>query len=188
MTNIFVVALELQKLFESNDWPFCIIGGIAALHWGEPRVTRDVDVTLLTGFGGEEAFIQSLLAKYKGRVSDPTAFALRNRVLLIMAEGGIGIDVALGALPFEEAAVSRSKKVEVAQGIHLKLCTPEDLIVFKSFAARDIDWRDVAGVISRQGSAKLDWKYIDRQLAPLAEAKEQPELIRRLHKLIEQSQ
>lgn len=37
---------------------FCFIGGLALLRWGEPRTTRDTNLTLLTGFGGEERFIK----------------------------------------------------------------------------------------------------------------------------------
>src|SRR3954447_26921242 len=138
MTDLFSVALELQEFFEFRHWPFCIIGGVAALHWGEPRVTRDVDVTLLTGFGTEEHFVKELLLHYQPRISDARAFALQNRVLLLHGPGGIGIDIALGALPFEESAVNRAGKVPITEKISLRLCSPEDLIVFKAFAARDI--------------------------------------------------
>ena len=30
------------------------MGGVALQRWGEPRLTQDVDLTLLTGFGDEE--------------------------------------------------------------------------------------------------------------------------------------
>jgi hypothetical protein len=183
MTNIFAAALELQNFFERRNWPFCIIGGIAALHWGEPRVTRDVDITLLTGFGGEELFVTELLSAFKPRVSEALQFALANRVLLVHASGGIGVDIALGALPFEESAVQRATKIQVAPKTELRICSAEDLIVFKAFASRDLDWRDVQGVIARQSSQSLDWNYILRQIAPLAEAKEQPEIVDRLQRL-----
>jgi hypothetical protein len=163
MTKLFAVAREVQEFLRSKNWASCVIGGIAANHWGEPRVTRDIDVTLVTGFGSEESFIQGLLAQYRPRIPDATEFALRNRVLLLETREGIGIDVALGALPFEESAVKRAEFHEVYPGICLQICTAEDLIVFKSFAARAIDWRDVEAVIARQGSKNLDWKYIERQ-------------------------
>jgi hypothetical protein len=187
MTNIFAVAAQLQDFFERKQWQFCIIGGVAALHWGEPRVTRDVDVSLLTGFGGEEAFIHELLNSYRPRVENALQFAIRNRVVLLEADGGIGIDVALAALPFEQSAVSRARLQEVAPGVRLKICTPEDLIVFKAFAGRPVDWRDVEGVIARAGRSTLDWKYIEQQLTPLAQAKEEPELLRQLRDIRDRS-
>lgn len=95
------------------------------------------------------------------------------------------MDIALGALPFEELAVSRARDVELSPNCALRLCTAEDLIVFKIFAGRPLDWRDVEMTIVRQGDAGLDWGYIEKQLRPLAELKEQPELLSELQALRE---
>ena len=54
MTGLFEAARQLQAFCDRQGWRSCFIGGIAVQRWGEPRVTRDVDLTLLTGFGGEE--------------------------------------------------------------------------------------------------------------------------------------
>jgi hypothetical protein len=174
-------AFALQTLFETEGWRFCFIGGLAVQRWGEPRETVDVDVTLLTGFGGEEPFIKRLLQDYAGRVDHPAEFARENRVLLLRAPSGVGIDVALGALPFEESVVTRSSLFSFAGTAVLRTCSAEDLIVLKSFASRPRDWIDVEGIIVRQ-AGKLDWDYIDRQLRPLAELKEAPEILDELAK------
>ena len=57
MTEVFDAALEMQAFLSARRWPFCFIGGIAVQRWGEQRSTDDVDLTLLTGFSGEEAFV-----------------------------------------------------------------------------------------------------------------------------------
>jgi hypothetical protein len=172
-------ASDLQALCEAEGWRFCFIGGLAVQRWGEPRETVDVDLTLMTGFGGEEPFIQRLLRQYAGRVADPAEFARVNRVLLLRASSGVGIDVALGGLPFEESVVSRSSLFSYPGPALLRTCSAEDLIVLKAFASRPRDWIDVEGIIVRQ-SGKLDWAYIDRQLRPLAELKEAPEILSEL--------
>ena len=93
MTPILEAARDLQAFLTERKWKFCIIGGIALLRWGEPRFTRDVDVTLLSGFGREDEFIAPLLESgYRGRVPDPAAFARRNRVLLLTAPGGTPVE------------------------------------------------------------------------------------------------
>lgn len=51
-------------------------------------------------------------------------FALRNRVLLLRSSEGIGIDIALGALPFEEKAIERAVLIEMEPGAAVKLCSP----------------------------------------------------------------
>jgi len=174
------LALELQGFCEERRWKFCIIGGIAVLHWGEPRFTMDLDLTLLTGFGGEEAFVDEWLAHYEPRLKDARDFALKNRVLLLRSASGIGIDIALGALPFEETAVQRARKIEMEPGAEVMLCTPEDLVVMKAFADRDLDWNDIRGIIVRQGKESLDWSYMYEHLTPLCEAKEAPEILKKL--------
>ena len=40
-------------------------GGLAVQRWGEPRLTRDADLTLLTGFGKEARFASALLERKK---------------------------------------------------------------------------------------------------------------------------
>lgn len=182
MTGVFQAAASLQQVCERHRWKFCFIGGVALQRWGEPRLTNDADLTLLTGFGGEAAYVDVLLQHFAGRLNDARAFALRHRVLLLRTESGVGLDVALAALPFEESAVHRSSVFAYPDDIQLRTCSAEDLIVFKAFASRGQDWVDVERVIVRQG-AKLDWPYIWQQLAPLAAAKEAPEIMGQLERL-----
>ncbi len=184
MTDLLDVALGLQSFCEERGWEFCFIGGLAVQALAEARLTKDADMTLLTGWGREESYIDALLERYQGRRPDAREFALANRVLLLQAGNGTGIDIALGALPFEQSAVQRSGyEVFAAGGASLRICTPEDLIVMKAFASREQDWRDVRMTIVRQGPETLDWDYIRGHLRPLAAAKEAPEIVDQLEAL-----
>ncbi|MDO9540988.1 MAG: DUF6036 family nucleotidyltransferase [Kiritimatiellia bacterium] len=158
------------------------MGGMAVQRWGEPRLTQDVDVTLLTGFGREETFIDFLLSLYPGRRNDAKIFALKHRVLLLRSPNGIGVDIALAALPFEETCIERATYFEFLPVISLLTCSAEDLIVMKAFAEREIDWHDVKGIIIRQ-QEQLDWDYIHAQLTPLCDLKESPSILMRLKQL-----
>lgn len=182
MTPLFRAAADLQTVCESHRWRYCFIGGLAVLRWGEPRETVDVDLTLLTGFADEASYVDVLIGRFEARRADAAAFARTNRVLLLRTPSGVGLDIALGGMPFEESAVSRSSLFRFPPGIDLRTCSAEDLVVFKAFADRPKDWLDVEGVIIRQG-AQLDWKYILTELAPLAELKEEPEILSRLEGL-----
>ena len=183
MNELCRVALEVQRECEKRGWKFCFIGGLAVQHWGEPRFTRDVDLTLLTGFGGEERYIDPLLDAFEPRIEACREFALQNRVLLLKSAEGIGIDIALGALPFEEEAARRSQLVEVEPDAVLRLCSAEDLIVMKAFADRLQDQLDVQRILIRQGVDNLDWDYILQHLAPLCELKGAPEIVKKLEAL-----
>jgi hypothetical protein len=177
-------ASQLQRFCVEQDWQFCFIGGFALQRWGEPRLTSDVDTSLLTGFGNEELFVDALLGRFHARTADQREFALRNRVLLLIADNDVPPDVALAALPFEERAIRRATPFEYQQGVDLITCSAEDLIIFKAFAARDQDWIDVQQILVRQWN-HLDLGYIYRELAPLCELKEAPEIVSRLQALVE---
>jgi nucleotidyltransferase AbiEii toxin of type IV toxin-antitoxin system len=183
MTPLLEAARDLQDFLNQRQWRFCIIGGLALLRWGQPRFTRDVDVSLLAGFGHEADFIDPILAAgYRGRISDAAGFARRNRVLLIEAPNGVAIDIALAGLPFEEEMVERSSFFEYAPGCSLRTCSAEDLVILKLFAFRPQDVLDVETVVVRQRGV-LDWEYTRRHLGPLAELKEHPEIMEALARL-----
>lgn len=60
MIDLVSEATRLGEFLQARGWRYCFIGGLAVLHWGEPRLTRDLDLSLLTGFGGEAAYVDAL--------------------------------------------------------------------------------------------------------------------------------
>jgi hypothetical protein len=181
---IFAAALEVQAFCEGRGFRFCFIGGLALQRWGEPRLTQDVDVTVISGFGREPEYTDQFLSIFAPRIPDAREFALRHRVLLLLARNAIPLDVALGAMPFEERAVNRASPFPVAEGISLLTCSAEDLIVFKTFAGRAQDWIDVEGITLRQ-HRRLDEGRIWEELIPLLKLKEDEQSEPRLRRLLE---
>jgi Nucleotidyl transferase AbiEii toxin, Type IV TA system len=183
MNPLFSAGLEIQTFLQSKSWPFCFIGGLAVLRWGEQRMTQDVDISVFTGFGQEEKYINSLLGKFSSRIENPLEFAIENRVLLLSSSSGVAIDVSLSALPFEKEVIDRASSFDFDSGCSLVTCSVEDLIVLKAFASRPKDWLDIEGIVIRN-KPNLDTKYIFNQLKPLAEVKEAPELLEKLKNLL----
>jgi hypothetical protein len=181
---IFAAALEVQEFCRTRGFLFCFIGGLALQRWGEPRLTQDVDLTVISGFGREAEYADQFLSVFAPRIPDARAFALRHRVLLLLGRDGIPLDVALGAMPFEERAVSRSSPFFVAEGLSLLTCSAEDLIVFKAFAGRAQDWIDLEGIALRQHH-RLDDELIRLELTPLLELKEDEQTGPRLRRLLD---
>jgi hypothetical protein len=181
---IFVAALEVQEFCRARALRFCFIGGLALQRWGEPRLTQDVDLTVISGFGREPEFADQFLSAFSPRIPDARAFALQHRVLLLFGRNGIPLDIALGAMPFEDRAVSRSVSFSLAEGVSLQICTAEDLIVFKAFAGRARDWVDIEGIAIRQ-HGQLDEELIWRELIPLLTLKEDEQTEPRLRTLFE---
>jgi hypothetical protein len=169
MNPLFAAAAEIGDFCESNDLGFCFIGGLAVLRWGEPRLTRDVDLTILAGYGFEAPVVDALLACFAPRLADARGFALEHRVLLVKASNDVPIDIALGGLEFEARAVRRASPWSVGEAA-LVTCGAEDLLVHKAFAGRDRDWLDIEGIVARQGT-RLDRELVLRELTPLLELK-----------------
>jgi len=184
LNNVLQLAANFCQQLESVGVPYCVIGGVAYQRWGEPRQTLDVDATLFVGFGAEDFAIEQMLSIFDSRIDDPLEFAHQNRILLLRSKSGTDIDVSLGGLPFEERVVQRSSRWQVPRHGAIKTCSAEDLIVLKAFASRPQDWLDVEKVIIRQ-SARLDRSLVLAELKPLAELKEEPEILEHVERLFE---
>ena len=183
MRDLMRAAAGVQTILDRQRWRYCFIGGVAVQKWGQARVTQDIDLTIFTGIGDELPVIDRLLKEFVPRIRDAREFALVNRIVLLRTRSGIDLDISCGAFPFEESVITRARKVQVRPGVRLRLCTAEDLIVYKAFAGRPLDWADVESVIAKQPRGKLDWRYILAQLAPLAELKEDDQIVPQLKEI-----
>ena len=68
MDDLFQAAGEVQVQLLQQGRPFCFIGGLAVIRWGTPRVTRDLDVSVLAPSAApllkeEPEILQRLLAR-----------------------------------------------------------------------------------------------------------------------------
>ena len=183
MNALYQAAADLQAFVVSEGWPFCIIGGLAVQRWGVQRTTRDADMTVLTNFVNDEACISALLKRFPSRIEDPVEFARRARILLLRHENGVDLDVALGALEFEERAIQRASWWDSNNDARLFTCSAEDLVVYKAFASRDRDWADVESIIETQGKP-LKILQILAEIGPLVEMKEDASIIPKLKSLL----
>lgn len=182
MTPLLAAAAEAQQFLHGSGERFCFIGGLAVQRWGEPRFTRDVDLTLLCELGSEQRAVDLVLSGFRARISDAREFALRQRVVLVQASSDFPIDIALGALPFEHRCVERSSLFDFGPGARLRTCSAEDLIVLKAFAGRLQDWADIEKVLVRQ-RAVLDWNLVRDELKPLLALREAPERLDQLDQM-----
>jgi hypothetical protein len=174
---------DLAAWFQNTPVSGTVIGGVAASLLGRPRVTRDIDALVLLDESEWEAF----LAKGAGfgfvpRLSNALTFAHQARVLLVRHEASrIDIDIAFGALPFEEEAVARAVWRDVG-GIRIPLPLPEDLLIMKAVAHRPRDMADIESILDAQ--PKLDLLRVRRWVREFSAALEAPELLRDFNALV----
>lgn len=181
MNRLIEAALELDEFLTRQAIPYAVIGGVAVQAWGEPRLTLDLDLTVMTPPEGAVALVNRLLEQFAPRVPDPVAFARRTRVVLIRASNGCDVDISLGVPGYEEDLIRRAVDYEVAPGRTIRLCSPEDLIIHKAVAGRPQDLMDITGVVHRQGE-RLNVAYIRCWLGEFAVALEMPEILERFER------
>lgn len=172
---------ELHQFFVSQNIPYVVIGGIALQYWGEPRFTRDIDVTVLLTLNKEEEILKNILTTFSPRVSDALSFAIKNRICLVKNKAGYEIDISLGIPGYEEEVMKRSVNCEIYKKCIIKICSAEDLIIHKAVAGRAQDMADIESIILRQGN-KLDINYIRKWLQEFSNLLETNEVIDRFDK------
>lgn len=168
MNRQFETAWQLHLFLTARGIPYAIIGGIAVQRWGQPRLTRDVDLTILLPPGREEPILREIAAKFPPRIEDAVAFALEHRVLPVEVPAGSEADLSLGLPGYEEYVIARAVPFDLGEGRLVRLCSTEDLVIHKTLAGRPQDLVDLEGIVARQG-AKLDVGYVRQWLRELAQ-------------------
>ena len=158
-----------------------VIGGLAVSVWGQPRLTRDVDVKVLAQ-RDDRAWLLELLDDYIPLHADPDAAFQRHGVAFFQDIDGTRIDILLAETHFDETAVGRAKTVDLQPGQSARVCTAEDLIIYKMVSPRTQDYVDVEGMIQRQGDA-LDDAYIEKWLREFEQALDDSTLVAEYHRL-----
>lgn len=173
MIQQFEAAWRLHQFLTRRGVPYAIMGGLAVQKWGEPRFTRDVDLTILIEPGEEEPVVREMAQAFEPRIEDAAAFALKNRILLLHVPGAADADVSLGLPGYEEGVIGRSVPFELDEGKVVRVCSAEDLVIHKAVSGRAQDLLDLKAVIARR-RASLDVAYIRKCLKVFAELEYEP--------------
>jgi predicted nucleotidyltransferase len=138
------VSRELQKA----SIPYMVIGGQAVLLYGEPRLTRDIDITLGIGVEGlnkVKGIIQVLGLKIL--VEKDKEFVEKNMVLPTLEEkSGIRVDFIFSFSPYERQAIERGKDIKLGRTL-VRFASLEDMVIHKVIAGRARDIEDVKAIL-----------------------------------------
>lgn len=170
---------------EAAGVPAMVVGGVAASILGRPRATRDIDTLAMLP---DDKWAAALAAAggygIAPRIEKPLEFARRTRVLLLRHEkSGIDIDVILGRLPYEEAAIERSRFHDLG-GVRVRLPQVEDLLIMKIIAHRPQDLRDIEGLLDVHPDANVE--HVRQWLREFATAMTMPDLLEGFENLLAQ--
>jgi len=154
---------KTAQALDNHFIPYMIIGGQAVLYYGEPRMTRDIDITLGVGPERLPAVLEMIReAGIESLVDDPETFVAQTMVLPCRdSTSHVTIDFIFSLSSYEKEAISRAVTVTIG-GTSVAFASVEDLIIHKLIAGRPRDIEDVRGIV-RKG-ATIDEHYIRTRL------------------------
>lgn len=144
------VLQRVARVLGAARMPYMVIGGQAVLVHGEPRLTRDIDVTLGVGIDRLPDVLRVVDAAGLQPLVEPESF-VRDTMVLPCSDAGSGVrvDLVFSESGFEREAIRRATPVRVGE-VEVRFATPEDLVVQKVVAGRPRDLEDVRSVLARQ--------------------------------------
>ena len=153
------IAIQLKK----GAIPYMVIGGQAVLLYGEPRLTRDIDITLGMGVNGLDKIKKIIKAiGLKILVEKEKEFVERNMVLpTIDKKSGIRVDFIFSFSPYERQAIERGRDIKLGRTL-VKFASLEDVVIHKVIAGRARDLEDVKSILLK--NPKYDLVYIEKWL------------------------
>lgn len=181
MNDLIDSVIAFQGFLKMEGVPVMAIGGIAVAVWGEPRLTRDIDMKVLVTRENRGQLL-SLLRAFTPLQEDSDESFRRLGLAFFRDSNGVRIDVLLADTIFDETAIGRARDIDFSAGKPIRVCTAEDLIIYKMLSTRAKDRVDVESIIQKQGD-NLDDAYIENWLVQFEEALADSALIRDFRKL-----
>lgn len=157
--ELYKSAQKLQRKLAKAGIPSAIIGGIAISAWGEPRFTGDVDLKVLVERDEAKKLLGVLEPEYKLTHKNPEDAIRRLGYIFVQDSDNVRLDLLLSDTEFDRQVIAHAQDIQIVPRIKLRMCTAEDLIIYKMISTRSRDIADVQSVIKRQKS-NLDVKYI----------------------------
>lgn len=152
----FTIFKEATSVLDKLKLDYVVFGGIAVWAYGRQRATKDIDL-LINSEDADEALIGLLKAGWTTTRTDEAW-------LYQAQKGGVQVDLifqAKGDFALTKEISQRALWIEIS-GLKFKVISPEDLILIKIHALKEIrpaDWYDAISVLNGV-NGKVNWNYI----------------------------
>lgn len=154
------------EVFERLHIPYLVTGSVAAMAYGEPRLTNDIDIVaaveerhvsgLLTAFPPQEYYISDEMIR--------EAIRHRGQFNIIHPSSGLKVDVIIRQdTPFDASRFNRARRIHPAESYDASFAAPEDVIIkkmeFYKAGGSEKHLRDITGILKISGN-EVDREYI----------------------------
>ena len=130
--GLFELLQKIVGVFEHLHIPYLVTGSVAAMAYGEPRLTNDIDIVAAI----EESHIADLLKVFPSDdfyINEETA---REAILhggqfnIIHPVSGLKVDIIIKQdTPFDSSRFSRVRRIYPAETYQANFAAPEDVII-----------------------------------------------------------
>lgn len=148
-------------IFEELGIRYAVGGSMASMVYGEPRVTRDLDVVVYLPLEDVPRLLERFPRPdfYADLQTAREAARLHTQFNIIHAPSALKIDVYIAADPITRSQIKNARRLSSPAGTMVNFSPPEELIIKKmeAFAQGDTDrhLRDVAGML-QSGREHID--------------------------------
>ena len=163
-----------------------VFGAQAVTAYGVPRLSADVDVTVVLTPDDPESFASAMATGGFVLRVDDADFVRRTRVMpFLHVATAMPLDVVLGASGLEQEFADRAVLTDIG-GVTVPVIERGDLIIAKVLAGRPKDIED-ARLLWRLHHDRIDVSRVRRTLHLLQEALAQSDLVPALDAIVQSS-
>lgn len=162
----FELLQKIVEVFECLHISYLVTGSVAAMAYGESRLTNDIDIVadvkeqhipdLLNAFPIQEFYISEEMIR--------NAIRCKGQFNIIHPKSGLKVDVIVKKnTPFDESRFKRIHRIYPAETYQANFSSPEDVIIkkmdFYQQGSSEKHLRDITGILKISGDA-VDKAYI----------------------------
>jgi len=164
--ELFELLQKVVDVFERLGISYLITGSVAAMAFGEPRLTNDIDIVAAI----EDEHVEEIVAAFPSDefyISQETvreAVHHQGQFNIIHPASGIKVDVIIKQdSPFDNSRFGRVHRIHPAESYQANFAAPEDVIIKKmeyyEAGGSEKHLRDITGILKISGDI-VDWDYI----------------------------
>jgi hypothetical protein len=168
VTTLEEIYSALLDALAETSTPYAFIGALAAIAWGRPRATTDIDLVVACDTATFQPLSDALVVRgfSPGKGVGPSDASDPLPDIAVFWAGPAPqtrLDVFIAKLDFERSVLATARRARVF-GREVPTASPEAMLIYKLLANRPKDALDVDAIVEARQLAgeALDWEYLER--------------------------